>query len=113
MSLLHRMLKESVLFLEYTFFKRKDYIKGTDSTVKHRYPLSEVKYLILLQIRNVNTKIKFSQSPQFCFVSGENSDEHLPETTTSLGKYSVNPDKSIARVSPFALRLLLNCNSNL
>jgi len=42
---------------------RNDYINGTDSTMKHKYPLSKVKHLILLQICNVNTKIKFSQLP--------------------------------------------------
>lgn len=61
--------------------------------MEHRHPPSEVKHLIFLQICNVNTKIKFSQSPQFCFVSGEKSDEYLPETTTSLGECSVNPDR--------------------
>lgn len=70
--------------------------------VKHRYPVSEGKHLILPQICNVNTKIRFGQSPQFCFVSGEKSDEYLTEATTSLGKCSVNPDESLARVLPFA-----------
>lgn len=61
--------------------------------MKHRYPLSEVKCLILLQICNVNTKPKFSQITITLFCFRGKSDEHLPETITSLGELSVNPDK--------------------
>lgn len=80
--------------------------------MKHIYPLSDVKHLILLQFCNVNTK--FNQSPQFCSVSGKKSDEHLPETATNLGKYSVNPDKSSTFCSEtFAEVQLISLISNI
>lgn len=49
-----------VLFLEYSFFRRKD-IKGTE-TMWSTCILCDVKHLILLQFCNVNTKNKIQTS---------------------------------------------------
>lgn len=78
--------------------------------MKHIYPLSDMKHLILLQFCNVNTqknKNKIQPVPQFCFVSEEKYEEYLPETANSLRKPSVKPDKSFTFCSETSAQLQL------